>query len=301
MNALEYIFKGAEKCIVYYDEAGNMYVEHAAALPNAVLNFIDYFTIPLGYDMGLVEAGVCDMLRQYEVIGDDTEYSNTRRPYYRMRGRPVTQEQAFDIIRRTDHFVGGISEICKHDDFVGCLNFDNWILQKNHYPRGHGWIHTDGTVGANAITQTFPSVDEFIMEWLYKLIKFPYLDLVIAVTWWNEVSPATYDYDWIDPFRRGRLWERPEYDADFYEAVVLGIHVHDKTVEILSAVEAVKVYRKYADLYGKNWEMYVSEYYEKNGIEQADLGYLKRCIEAYGLDADAVLGKVPEYTWKGKT
>lgn len=29
---------------------------------------------------------------------------DVRRPYFRMRGRPVTEEQAFDIIRWTDNF-----------------------------------------------------------------------------------------------------------------------------------------------------------------------------------------------------
>ena len=36
-----------------------------------------------------------------EVAGIDF---NVKRPYFRMRGRPVTEEQAFDIIRRTDTF-----------------------------------------------------------------------------------------------------------------------------------------------------------------------------------------------------
>ena len=29
---------------------------------------------------------------------------DVRRPYFRMRGKPVTEEQAFDIIRQTDEF-----------------------------------------------------------------------------------------------------------------------------------------------------------------------------------------------------
>ena len=71
-------------------------------------------------------------------------------------------------------------------EFVRCINFDNWLIMKNHYPKGYGWIHADGTVGANAITQKWPTLKEFVEEWFYKLKAFPYLDLVIGITNWDE-------------------------------------------------------------------------------------------------------------------
>lgn len=301
MNAFDFIFKGAEKCISY-DEAGNVYVDWNVAMSDAISDFIDRFTIPLGMGMFLVKEGVRDMFRQYEVIGDGIKYSdNVRRPYYRMRGKPVTPEQAFDIIRRTDSFMGDIYDIYEHDDFVRSLNFVNLLFNKNYHPCGAGWIHTDGTVGVNSTTDKYPTVREFIYEWLYKLIAFPYLDLAIAVTCWDEIPPAVHDYGYDEPFRRDRMWEWPGYDADFYKAVVIGIHVHDKTVEILNAKDTVRLYKEYAALYGKNWEIFPFDYYEKNNIEQADLGYLKRCIESYGFDADAVLSKTPESFWKRRS
>ncbi len=75
---------------------------------------------------------------------DGLEYDGSvRKPYYWMRGKPVTEKQAFELIRRTDNFFAGIEEICRSDDFVSSVNFDNWLIHKNHYPQGYGWVHTD--------------------------------------------------------------------------------------------------------------------------------------------------------------
>ena len=48
----------------------------------------------------------------------------------------------------------------------------------------------------------------------------------------------------------------------------------------------------------KEREYYKRHRYERYKIEQANPAYLRKCIEAYGLDADKKLGKVPEYIWR---
>ena len=124
-----------------------------------------------------------------EITDDESIYSVecVRRPYYRMRGKKVTHEQAFDIIRKTDNFFSCyMDDISYNKDYVGSCNFDNWLIQRNHYPRGYGWIHVDGTVGCNAITQKYPTVMECVCEWLNNLMAFPYLDLVITFTCLDE-------------------------------------------------------------------------------------------------------------------
>ena len=127
------------------------------------------------------------------IAGDESVnlVRNVRRPYYRMRGVPVTREQAFDIIRRTDRFFEYVSAVCNHKDYIGCMNFDNWLIQKNHYPTGYGWIHADGTIGANAITQKYPTVREFIEEWYKLLYAFPYLNLIPTATSLQNSSSDT--------------------------------------------------------------------------------------------------------------
>ena len=67
----------------------------------------------------------------------------------------MTREQAFEIIRRTDTFFSWELHL-KNKDYLDSIHFNNWIILKNHYPAGYGWIHTDGTVGLNGITQTYP-------------------------------------------------------------------------------------------------------------------------------------------------
>ena len=46
-----------------------------------------------------------DRLKEYEIIiPEDVEEPVSRRPYYRMRGCPVSREQALELIRRTDNY-----------------------------------------------------------------------------------------------------------------------------------------------------------------------------------------------------
>lgn len=290
MRALEYILKGMENS-VSYDEAGNMYIDTSNLLWSASVS-LDILNIDTNDTIVFISKEDCDRYNQYEIIvPEDIDYDSVRRPYYRMRGKPVTREQAFDIIRRTDNFFCYINDIDMHADYVGCFNFDNWLIDKNHYPFGYGWIHVDGTVGANAITQKYPEVSEFVSEWFYKLLCFPYLDLVIAVTNWNEVPDELWCLSCFDDSYESKHREFEMDDKNFYRAVVVGIYIHDKTLEILRPSDAVAKYREYASLYGKNREIYISDYYDKRGIKQVDLPYLKKCIEAYGLDAEEVLSK----------
>lgn len=206
------------------------------------------------------------------IAGDESVnlVRNIRRPYYRMRGVPVTREQAFDIIRRTDNFFRETDSIRKREEFIGCINFDNWLIEKNHLPQGYGWIHVDGTVGTNSITQKYPTIDEFVEEWYQKLLAFPYLDLIIAVTAWNE-GP---DFD--------EILSEEEFDRE----IRLGIYVHDRQLKILNRSETIAKYKEYDKRYGTPAEKFVPNYYERHKITQVDLPYLKKCIEAYGLDAD---------------
>ena len=278
----------------YKDEYGNVYLENipeAELLSRAI--WVDINTY-------MITKELCEKYSEIEIIITDDEsvydIQNVRRPYYRMRGVPVTREQAFDIIRRTDNFFHyEIDAIRYHDDFIGGINFDNWLIMKNHYPDGYGWIHADGTVGGNAITQTYPDIKEFVLEWFSKLVVFPYLNLVIAVTYWDELPP-----DVIFDKNERALFKTAAYDEKFYDAVLLGIYVHDKKVEILNRQDTIAKYKEYNGRYGYPREKFEPEYYMDNKITQIDLSYLKRCIESYGLDADTELGKVREYIWKGK-
>lgn len=287
MKAMDYILKDFSSRITY-DELGNVYLE-TAGLSWFEDEFLMYMGISWhqGDEYIFISKEDCDKYNQYEIIiPDGLNYDgNVRRSYYRMRGKPVTKEQAFELIRRTDNFFRGINEIRCSGEFVSGINWDGWIIHKNHFPQKYSWIHIDGTIGNNSITQTYPEMYQMIAEWLIKLMKFPYLDLVIGITCWNEMPNAL----WKDLSNKAKCREMELSDEIFFSGVVLGIYIHDKTLEILTPKKAIRKYKEYANRYEKNKEVYIPEYYQENGIVQVDLSYARRCVEAYGLDADKIL------------
>ena len=294
MKAMSYILQGLESRISC-DELDNLYIETAGLqwYEEEQLSSVG-IKWSCGDEYIFISKEDCDKYNEYEIIAldDDLRFDGSvRRPYYRMRGKPVTKEQAFDIIRRTDRFFEEIDEIRCSDDFVGCEYFDNWLIHANHYPRNFGWIHADGTVGTNSITQTYPEMYHIVNEWLLKLMKFPYLDLVIAVTCWDELPNALWEDLGKDSFK-AKSHEFEVSNDLFISGVEIGIHIHDKILEVLNPRQAIKRFKDYSKLYEKNKEVYIPEYYQENGIVQVDMPYIRRCIEAYGLDADEMLKKV---------
>lgn len=280
------IFEYLEKyygVTVYTDEYGNTYVDGSLEVEEMICGAVkmDTTTDIITY---LLPKEVSEKCSEIEILisGEVEGEQYVRRPYYRMRGVPVTHEQAFELIRRTDNFFRiYIDSIEENDEFISCINFDNWLIMKNHYPQGYGWIHVDGTVGTNSIMQRFPTLDEFVAEWYQKLLAFPYLDLIIAVTAWDE----------------GPHFDEVLSEEEFDREIRMGIYVHNRQVEILNKRDTIAKYREYNKRYGIPAEKFEVTYYENHKITQVDLPYLKKCIEAYGLDADKELGKVPEYVW----
>lgn len=299
MNILEYCLQGVtdRDSAIMFDEAGNCYLSSEFIDSSDILREMHKVLFQdMEYaEWSLVTVDKYKEILEYEIIVDEDvkEYdTEVRRPYYRMRGTKVTEEQAFDIIRRADNFFRfNINTIQEHIDYIGSLNFDNWIFDKHHHPYQYGWVHVDGTIGCNAITQKYPSIDEFISEWFIKMMAFPYLDLVIAITDWNELPPYVWEAicnsnHFNNPYKK-------ENFPDFLEHIDCGIWVHDKVLEIMKPKRTVKKYVEYAKLYeDKTKERYLSHYYNDNGIIQADVRYLKKCIEAYGLNADEEFSKI---------
>lgn len=293
MNIIDYCLQGIadRDSLLTFDEGGNCYLLNAFSYNQALLDISRTFFLDFG-TWALITADQYKKLTAPEIIIDEDvrEFESfTRRPYYRMRGKKVTADQAFDIIRRVDNvFRSGTGVIQEHADYIGNINFDSWIFGCHQNSWHYGWIHPDGTVGCDAITPKYPNIDEFIAEWFMKMTAFPYLDLVIAITdWWDETPPPTYS---------GFTYKCNPYNLTFptfEESIVCGIWVHDQILEIMSPKRTVKKYAEYVKLYeDKNRDKYLSEYYQDNGIVQADENYLKRCIEAYGLNADEELRKI---------
>lgn len=295
MNAVEFIKYSLGTDMKYeFDECGNCYIYSES-----------YRMTDMAYLLERTETGEVffldkdkmDKVLEYEIIVPDEfiEYEClARRPYYRMRGKKVSEEQAMDIIRKTDNFFEYDTRQKPPTGYIGNMNFDNWLISKRHYPMGYGWIHRDGTVGGNAITQKFPTVYEFVIEWLKKLMTFPYLDLIIGVTYYDEGMKHYYDEEyeyWFEHLQEEKYdyFEKEEYDERFYSNLEVGIYVHDKKIEILDQKQTKKIYREYAEKYGdKDRYKYCSEYYDANEIEQIDNEYLKKCLELDGWDEERI-------------
>ena len=241
----------------------------------------------------LSEANTRIMNRFHLVI--DPEVSDidldARRPYFRMRGRPVTEEQAFDIIRRTDNFFRHDMDKYRLDSLVGdrCV-LDNVLYSPNFYPHPRGWVRPDGTIGTNGITGRYPCEMEFVDSMLPLMLAFPYLDLMIGVTDWNE-GP---DYAWDAYGSDGDVFSREDY-PDFEENIVYGIWLHDGALELMAPARAREKYAEYRRLYaGPNEDIFKIGYCAANHIHPADFEYLKRCIRSHGLDPEEVLAR---YEW----
>ena len=260
--------------------------------------------------------------------GTENYEANARRPYYRMRGSPVTPEQAREIIRRTDGLVreltwwGGpelaAERACIEREYLGCINFNQWWLSRNHFPTHYGWSHPDGTVGCNGITQKYPRFREFLVELLRWKRVFPWLDLMIAVTDWDEhpsgfleafntflkadTSKTLAQFDEAEE-KALAGYRADDMDTDtFCASVEIGICTHDNVIEFLAPKQAAARYREYEKRYAlPDGKFFTPEYYERSGGLICGEDYLLRCVMDYGIDAQraqALLAGVPDYEWR---
>lgn len=260
--------------------------------------------------------------------GTESYDTDVRRPYYQMRGRSVTQEQAREIIRRTDGMLleslslpsEAEGDCCSLErrGYIGTLNFNQWWFPRNHSPTHYGWSHPSGLIGCNAITQRWPNFTELLTELLSWKRAFPYLDLMIAISDWNEHPPYWHDahdeyfHKWVLRFddlsaeekrQRDEAEERITYMEfpDFCDNLEIGVCTHDHVIEFLNPENAARKYREYAERYeAADPRIYVPEYYEDHGLLICDNAYLLRCLTDYGLSAQQAreaLANEPGYQW----
>ncbi len=214
-----------------------------------------------------------------------------RRPYYQMRGKRISEQQAFDIICKTDMLFS--SHSFGLDNRLPSINFDNNWFSYGGMSR-QGWVHPNGIIGTNSTTYKYPTVDEFAHEWASYLYHFPFLDLIIGITWWDEVSPRKWKM--LRERCKNRMFDVSnemkylEYN-DFCNNIEAGIWVHDGRIEIIDREQTIEVYKKYEKLYEeKDHRIYCHEYYEDFQPDVTTLEYLKKCLLTYGItDAEEFL------------
>lgn len=208
---------------------------------------------------------------------DDYWCGTARRPYFQLRGKPVTPEQAMEILIRTESlwsweyhntdvlpcYVG--SDLCRNS----CYNIPlHWRTC---------WVHPDGTIGQNNMFGfKYAEVHEIMEDFVPIVTAFPYLDLFIGVSYWDEIIPEKED------------WYLSEWEAyqkkGFSTVIEYGIWVHDNTIEIVDKDRAKELYKEYERLYEvPNKAVYERNYYTKKDPSALDWEYFVRALKLVGM------------------
>lgn len=241
--------------------------------------------------------------KQYEfngvqVIQDkdirDPDSFDARRPYYRIRGPRVTEDQAFEIIRKTDRVFRISLEDEKYRKLghIDTMNFGQVWFNKNYVPSPRGWSHPNGIIGENGITGKYPEMDEYLWELTNYVKAFPFLNMIIAVTDWDEMPDYAWDLHWSDPIRLNHDYK------DFIDSIEIAFLLHNGVLEILNKERSQQVYKEYIAKYEEMDPMvYLNDYYSDRNLIPANYEYLCRLIAAYGLDPKEELKDFPWKNW----
>lgn len=248
--------------------------------------FIEY---PYVKKMQITELSIQDKVWHWSALA--------RRPYMRLRGKPVTEEQVFDIVSKTDTF---LRFHCNIKDIICFFHLENHWFKKGFGDgelEGHGFVHPNGVIGYNNNSGCkYPQLNEVLQDAFTLITNFPYLDLIYVFTYWDEVPPD----EWDKIFDSESDCTSTEEFEGFYGAIELGVHIHDGKVEILDDASASKVYKQYEKLYGVSEPyFYVSSWRKSDDVleksQHFDEDFLRRCIEAHGLDFEKTKANIRDY------
>lgn len=217
---------------------------------------------------------------------DDDWCPLARRPYYQLRGKPVSPEQAMEILIRTEslwswEFNGKITPPC----YVGSALFRNSCYNIPLDWRT-GWVHPDGTIGQNDMTGfKYPEVKDIMTDLVPIVTAFPYLDFFAGISYRDEQIGDQKDYHPDD-------WEKYQQEGFTY-LIECGIWVHDNTVEIVNENKAVELYKTYEKLYEvPNKAIYESDYHTTQEPLELDWDYFRRALELVEMpDLDSFLAE----------
>lgn len=133
-----------------------------------------------------------EWLKKYNLRNYDSDVcekiSNVRRPLVLIRGKPITSDQVKQLIIREEPLFGDCPESgkCWPDPRRG-----RGVLKNVFYRRGYDWLSTwaysDGTIGGNLIhLGKYPKLNEFIPMYGDLSERYPFLDMVVSYTFFNE-------------------------------------------------------------------------------------------------------------------
>lgn len=191
----------------------------------------------------------------------------SRNPYYHMRGKPVTCEQAFDIYTKTNALFSDV--LCMD----GSVHF-------YLFPRG--WIHPCGEVWQNSCFEyKWATLREMAYDFIPIAYNFSFLDMITVVTYWNGEPPEDFveENHALRYFKYGKkdcsfLKEEPYNANNFFDRIEMGIWVHDKMIEFISPEKTARLYSEYNKFYK---DKRPSDFEENRTL-------MEKCFKAYGIE-----------------
>ena len=212
----------------------------------------------------------------FEWIEKDNCIHMERNPYFRMRGKRVTKEQAFDIISREsehkrDFMIERTEKIIEERP---ALQFGEIRL---HYTHGldqiQSWIDPDGAVGENNYCAwKYPEGLKLIEEHMLNAKRYPYLKYVIIYT----IHDARMQDDLYNAY--GIFYDME--DRIFWRGFEYALWVHDGGVERADKDKAKELYEEYQSEYPCN-EMFMRDDWNKYIKPYLDEEYVKRLSKAW--------------------
>lgn len=200
-----------------------------------------------------------------------------RRPYYQLRGRPVTPKQAMEILIRTESLWSW--EFGGQNTLPCCVASPLFRNSYYNIPLGWrtGWVHPDGTIGQNDKTgYKYPEIRDMMESLVPVVTAFPYLDFFVGISYRDEQLGGQKDWypdDWEDYQKEG-----------FTSIIECGVWVHDNTIEIVNKEKAKDLYKTYENLYEvPNKAIYESDYHTTQEPLELDWNYFKKALEMVGM------------------
>ncbi len=252
---------------------------------------------------------------------DDTDgkarwTSEAKEPYFRLRGRRLSEEQAFEILARTEHiFERAVWEVQQEGDALKKA-VEEWYekIRRNGYEGNPslfffndyfsdsivryigGYVWPDGRVGLNEVMYKYPFMDEILDQFMDWAMKYPCLELVLVITKWDCMSPMRYKASVLDSLEH---IPNPDRDLDEYqkpyepitaEDVDCAVEIKPGLIHFLTPEEGLKKLAEYDQQYTEEERrQFASDaYHSHTKVRELNRDYLMRIIEYYGGAPDPV-------------
>ena len=205
----------------------------------------------------------------FEWIDEDSFVDMEKHPYFRMRGKRVTKEQAFDIISREsvdkrNHFIKRAENIIEESH---ALQFTE--IKLHHTSRFdwiRSWIDPDGAVGeTNYCAWKYPDGLRLMEEHMLNAKRYPFLKYVIVYTMHDAVSRE-------DSYYEDGIFHDIE-DRIFWGGFEYALWVHDGGVERVDRDKAKELYEEYQSEYPceemfmrDDWNKYIKPYLDEEYV-----------------------------------